>query len=184
MGKSNDESWEKRFEELKDYRKKYGNCLVPQHYQQNKQLGRWVNHQRNFYKKFQKGEHSTVAIERISKLKSIGFDFAPSRGGRNRKRENEEGSSKNHSSAVKLQSENRVDGNDHQNKRQRRQSDSYPDIVPTSSSLSPTEAAIVDERTRSTDSRTAEEVQHHFRDECLAIGLIRADREVWGIIHS
>ena len=114
-------------------------------------------------------------------MESIDFDFAPLVGG-NRKRETEEGSS-NHSSAVNLQSENRVDGNDHQNKRQRRQSDIYPDIVPSSSSLSPTEAAIVDERS-TMDSRTEGLLHQHFRDECLAIALRRADREVWGIIHS
>ena len=39
-------AWEKRFHELKDYRKKYGHCLVPQNYQQNKQLANWVNNQK------------------------------------------------------------------------------------------------------------------------------------------
>ena len=65
--------WEERFEELKDYRKKYGNCNVPQNYQHNKQLGNWVSNQRREYKKFQKGEKSFITIERIAKLKSIDF---------------------------------------------------------------------------------------------------------------
>ena len=69
----NEENWEQRFEELKDYRKEYGNCNVPWNYQHNKQLGYWVNRQRVQYKKFQKGEHSQITKERISKLDSIGF---------------------------------------------------------------------------------------------------------------
>ena len=72
-GLTADELWEKRFNELKDYRKKNGNCNVPFHYQDNKQLGRWVNKQRTHYKKFQKGENPQIIKERISKLKSIGF---------------------------------------------------------------------------------------------------------------
>ena len=76
----NHSSWEERFEELKDYRKKYGNCLVPRNYQHNKQLGRWVDWQRQQYKKFQKGEHSQITKERIVKLKSIGFVWNIGRG--------------------------------------------------------------------------------------------------------
>ena len=75
-------NWEERFEELKDYRKKYGNCLVPRNYQNNKQLGRWVDTQRQQYKKLQKGEKSSITIERISKLKSINFFWEVSLGGR------------------------------------------------------------------------------------------------------
>ena len=65
--------WEERFEELKDYRKKYGNCLVPRNYQQNKRLATWINKQRVHYNEFQKGEHAKITKERIAKLKSLGF---------------------------------------------------------------------------------------------------------------
>ena len=75
------ELWEDRFEELKDYRKKYGNCLVPQNYQHNKKLGKWVSKQRVYYKQFQKGENSFMTKERISKLKSIGFVWGVGQGG-------------------------------------------------------------------------------------------------------
>ena len=201
-GLSNDELWEKRFNELKDCRKKYGNCNVPKSYQGNKQLGKWVDNQRTQYKKFQKGEYSTMTIERISKLKSIDFvwntrilvddcegEGLPNNSNKKRHRDDVACSTVEDESVTQQRIINspspqrRVDEVDHQNKRQRRQSDVYPDIAPTSSSLGPpTETATVDER--STDSRTEEVQHHHFRDECLAIALIRADREVWGIIHS
>ena len=77
----NEESWEQFFEELKDYRKKYGNCLVPFHRQHNKQLGQWVHWQRTQYKKFQKGDHAQIPKERIVKLKSMGFAWEVGRGG-------------------------------------------------------------------------------------------------------
>ena len=80
MRKYNDELWEKRFNELKDYRKKYGNCLVPRNYQNNKKLGMWVHHQRCECKKFQKGEYARITNERIAKLKSINFVWEPPRG--------------------------------------------------------------------------------------------------------
>ena len=205
---ANDELWEHRFEELKDYRKKYGNCNVPKIYQDNKQLGTWVYTQRKHFKKFQNGEHSHITKERRSKLDSIGFvwNIGNGRYQKKRKAENDiNGVTNNHSTtaaaaAVKFQrrSKNCVDDEfDHQNKRQRRQSDVvvYPDVEPTSSSSllapSPTTeeaAAIVNEKSNTDSSSKTEGVQqqqrHHFRDECLAIGLIRADREVWGIIHS
>ena len=42
-------------------------------YQVNKQLGGWVNNQRTQYKKFQRGEKSSITKERISRLDDIGF---------------------------------------------------------------------------------------------------------------
>ena len=62
MGKHVD--WEERFNELKAYRENYGNCNVPQNYEENKQLGKWVNRQRTQHKKFQKGEKSSMTKER------------------------------------------------------------------------------------------------------------------------
>lgn len=46
-----DDSWLQRYEELKVYKRACGNCLVPQRYKKNPQLGRWVNNQRNRKKK-------------------------------------------------------------------------------------------------------------------------------------
>ena len=45
-GKHDNVQLNKRLEELKEYRNEYGDCLVPQGYNDNPKLGRWVNHQR------------------------------------------------------------------------------------------------------------------------------------------
>ncbi|HEY8934092.1 MAG TPA: helicase associated domain-containing protein [Cyclobacteriaceae bacterium] len=61
-----DELWEERYKELVAYKKKYGNCDVPQKYAKNKTLAGWVNAQR--VKKISK--------EKKDKLNKIGFSWA------------------------------------------------------------------------------------------------------------
>lgn len=46
--------------ELEDYRQENGNCLVPKRYHRNPSLGNWVNKQRQNYRKFLKGEKSSM----------------------------------------------------------------------------------------------------------------------------
>eukprot|EP00986_Skeletonema_menzelii_P009547 scaffold4365_cov147-Skeletonema_menzelii.AAC.15 len=60
-------------EELIQYKAKFGNCHVPTKFKENKTLGRWVSQQRAEYKKFCKGEKSSLTTERIIRLSSIGF---------------------------------------------------------------------------------------------------------------
>lgn len=62
-----DERWWTRFEELLDYNNKHGDCLVPQHYSENIELGRWVCCQRQYYKA------GKLVQERIQALEEIGF---------------------------------------------------------------------------------------------------------------
>ena len=38
--------WETRIEQLKEYKKLHGNCLVPNKYREENGLGRWVDKQR------------------------------------------------------------------------------------------------------------------------------------------
>ena len=57
--------WETRFQELVEYQRIHGHCIVPQHYKANKQLGLWVNTQRT--------QKETMREERRNKLVSIGF---------------------------------------------------------------------------------------------------------------
>ncbi|HTJ48854.1 MAG TPA: helicase associated domain-containing protein [Cyclobacteriaceae bacterium] len=61
-----DELWEERYKELVAYKKKYGNCDVPQKYAKNKTLAGWVNAQR--VKKISK--------DKKDKLNKIGFSWA------------------------------------------------------------------------------------------------------------
>lgn len=73
-------AWFKRFEELKDYKVKNGDCNVPQKYHENPSLGIWVNKQRSEYKMFQEGEKSSMTNERQQLLESIGFQWAKQKG--------------------------------------------------------------------------------------------------------
>jgi superfamily II DNA or RNA helicase len=60
-------TWEQRFDELVAYRQAHGDCKVPQHWKENKQLGKWVNTQRTQLKR------GKLSAERKAKLDSIGF---------------------------------------------------------------------------------------------------------------
>lgn len=65
--------WDERLEELKEYREKHGNCLVPQQYPENPQLGTWVSNQRKQYRLLREGKSSPMTDERVKKLDEIGF---------------------------------------------------------------------------------------------------------------
>jgi len=59
--------WEMRFEELKEYKEKFGDCKVPGIYPEKKQLGVWVNNQRVNYRK------KKLNKDQIKRLEDIDF---------------------------------------------------------------------------------------------------------------
>ena len=76
--------WNERFEDLKAYKEKHGDCLVPGRYTENITLGRWVETQRKQYHRYKqakqegKTDFSAYAIamdgeDRITKLEEVGF---------------------------------------------------------------------------------------------------------------
>ncbi|CAJ1943347.1 unnamed protein product [Cylindrotheca closterium] len=65
--------WSIRFHELQLFRKEKGHCCVPHGYPKNIVLARWVKRQRYQYKLRAEGKPSTMTIERINALESIGF---------------------------------------------------------------------------------------------------------------
>lgn len=65
--------WEARFQELLEYKKKHGDCKVPQHFKENKALGKWVAKQREQHKLLKKGQHSFLTPYRLEKLNQVGF---------------------------------------------------------------------------------------------------------------
>ena len=67
-----DDTWNDKYEALKQYKLRYGDCEVPQTYKPN-QLGGWVARQRMHFKKMLKGLPTTLTKERIELLESIGF---------------------------------------------------------------------------------------------------------------
>lgn len=65
--------WSLRFRELQQFRKRTGHCCVPHGYPENPVLARWVKRQRYQYKLRAEGKSSTMTIERIQALESLGF---------------------------------------------------------------------------------------------------------------
>lgn len=62
-------SWEYRYEQLKEYHEKNGNCMVKHH--ENKQLRNWVGTQRGIYNK------GLLEQERINQLNELDFEWGP-----------------------------------------------------------------------------------------------------------
>ncbi|KAL7555542.1 hypothetical protein ACA910_014131 [Epithemia clementina (nom. ined.)] len=70
--------WIEHYDELVEYVKTHGDCLVPPGYAANPKLALWVKDQRSEYKKRQGnyGE-STMTEERVQLLTNVGFDWDP-----------------------------------------------------------------------------------------------------------
>ena len=82
MGKDDEGKWKQRLKELKAYKQKHGDCIVPQKYEHNPKLGIWVAHQRQQYKKWQKGVNAFITQKRINQLNKIDFTWEVGSGGR------------------------------------------------------------------------------------------------------
>ena len=69
-----EEKWKVHLQELYDFKKKYGHCLVPHTFLENPNLARWVKRQRRQYKLMKEGDpSSTMTSSRIEKLNKVGF---------------------------------------------------------------------------------------------------------------
>lgn len=65
--------WDIMFDELCDYRQRFGDCLVHHNYHENLRLARWVKRQRYQYKLMLEGKKSSMTKERAEALDCIGF---------------------------------------------------------------------------------------------------------------
>jgi len=65
--------WNDRYEQLLEFKKESGHCIVPQHFVRNRSLGKWVAKQREQYRFYREGKHSFLTEERIDLLKSVEF---------------------------------------------------------------------------------------------------------------
>lgn len=65
--------WNDRYEQLLEFKKENGHCIVPQHYARNRALGKWVAKQREQYRFYREAKHSFLSEERIDLLKSVAF---------------------------------------------------------------------------------------------------------------
>lgn len=69
-----EKKWNEHLQELRDFRKKHGHCLVPHTYPENQSLARWVKRQRRQYKLMQDGDlTSAMTQDRVDLLNKEGF---------------------------------------------------------------------------------------------------------------
>jgi hypothetical protein len=67
--------WEERWQELREYCRVNGHCLVPSQHDENQKLATWVKCQRRQYKLNLAGERSNITMERVTKLENLGFTW-------------------------------------------------------------------------------------------------------------
>jgi Helicase associated domain len=73
---THDSTWNQRLDELREFKKVHGNCIVPTNYKDSK-LATWVHHQRRQFKKMKQGQRSHITEKRINALNEIGFLWSP-----------------------------------------------------------------------------------------------------------
>lgn len=74
-----DEKWNAMFDKLAAYKSEHNSTLVPQCYDQEPRLGRWVHYQRVEYWIYQQSGNGKITPDRIARLESIGFEWDPQR---------------------------------------------------------------------------------------------------------
>ena len=65
-------SWDERYLNLLDYKRRFGHVNVPWQWKENVALAQWVNSQRKKYKDLTEGRRNNLSEEQISRLNSIG----------------------------------------------------------------------------------------------------------------
>jgi hypothetical protein len=81
-GQRDDAGWEAQLAKLKKYKRKHGNCNVPQSWAEDARLGTWVRTQRTCKKALDRGDPSPgMTVGRAARLEALGFAWARSKGG-------------------------------------------------------------------------------------------------------
>ncbi|KAL7449025.1 hypothetical protein ACHAWC_001131 [Mediolabrus comicus] len=65
--------WTTRFEELKQYKERYGHCNVSKEWMENQKLAAWVTKQKSQYKLYTSGKECNLTEEKVEKLSELGF---------------------------------------------------------------------------------------------------------------
>jgi len=65
--------WDQRIQDLQQFKKLHGHCMVPRNYEPNKQLSFWVATQRKYYNLKMKGKPSYLTDERQKQLDDMDF---------------------------------------------------------------------------------------------------------------
>jgi hypothetical protein len=70
-----EQQWHDRFQELVDFKKEHGHCMVPINWHANAPLAQWVKRQRYQSKLKQEGKRSALSDERQEALEQLGFTW-------------------------------------------------------------------------------------------------------------
>lgn len=66
-------AWEEKYQDLKTFHSRHGHVNVPCSYIGSSKLSTWIKRQRRQYRLFMSHQPSTMTLERISKLESLGL---------------------------------------------------------------------------------------------------------------
>jgi hypothetical protein len=67
------ENWHDMYNQLLEFKQKHGHVKVPQQYNENKKLGRWVKQRRMDYREYKRTNRQKGDPERMKRLESIGL---------------------------------------------------------------------------------------------------------------
>ena len=67
--------WRYRKAELEAYKRAHGDCNVPDNYDENPKLAKWVARQRSEYFKLKNGKKSALKHEHLLILEGMGFEW-------------------------------------------------------------------------------------------------------------
>jgi len=70
-----EEHWMSMLSDLKEFKAKHGNCVVPRFYFDNQKLASWVGDQRKQYRLLQLGRPTSMTKRRIALLKEMDFEW-------------------------------------------------------------------------------------------------------------
>lgn len=74
--KKQNEDWNVRLEQLKEYKTQHGDCLVPHGYKPDPSFAEWIHRQRTtFAMHVKEGRTNPMVEERMKKLEEMGFNF-------------------------------------------------------------------------------------------------------------
>lgn len=69
--------WDEFFQALLEFKEQHGHCHVPHTYSEDPALARWAKRQRYQYKLHLEQKTSTMTVDRLQKLESVGFIWEP-----------------------------------------------------------------------------------------------------------
>jgi Helicase associated domain len=72
---SHNSVWYERIAQLRQFKAQYGNLPTPKTCKRDQKLANWIKQQRRQYALFCQGRLSTITLERIEELQSLGFEW-------------------------------------------------------------------------------------------------------------